>query len=659
MSTVKIDGRGPSQVLDQIRHLINCSDDVDSIALLVALSDPSWLRDTSLQFALLQDNDTVNHLLDTPDPYLQFVVYRLIKVALLQSGTSAESNDDPLVLYQLHRAVVLDLLKRLADNPQITSFSQQHQHSQEAQQERQLQPPQQQQRAVLELLHAIFKHHRHWIRSMREDGEDESKETPANLHAASIIVEELAQSRFWGLALTRHLRAIETQHATLVLLIDLEKYRTQYRVQGAFERHIELCHQHLIRVVDQFLDVSRFQLFALRKLFELLCLLLQEPSIVPATQPKGDCQDTSRDFSLSTHIFDSLSSWCLQALVALHKHDPRLDRFSTGSTMFILAKETTYPDIDLTLQPLVSNPEAIRQLGRVMLSAVLSILTILTTISQYPEQGPISDKGVMPLMEQLQVSLPKMLSFIHAWIGSGTLNLLMRIYGEDDAGISWLLMSMCQIQQRLDHLCTHSLFVLQPMAKVSSTTIATSATAATTNAAHITLSRAALSTLREGYSHLHRYVHPLDAFFLFMTTIGYDDQTLLDLLLAPDDRQTGGMLAAVMMLLRAFTERISDQQEWTKRWQSRNIRSSRDSSQGMMVDDNDDPTDHLSEAWMQLCNVQLCFSRLARQIRRLHGKNLFPYNPRALLVVLDRTHEVLSSMVESAESYDHEDDSGQ
>ncbi|KAF9095214.1 hypothetical protein BGX27_001305 [Mortierella sp. AM989] len=166
------------------------------------------------------------------------------------------------------------------------------------------------------------------------------------------------------------------------------------------------------------------------------------------------------------------------------------------------------------------------------------------------------------------------------------------------------------------------------------------------------------------YVFLCRYAHPLEALFKFLETIGYDYQTLLDLLLTPDDQQSGGMLAAVMAILRSFTEQKSNQHDLTERWKQemaaedemeRKEAVLQDFSEDLLANagirPNGDDDFHINNnesslsTRANLLNVEFCISQLVCRIRRLHDKGLFPYNPRALLVVLDRTRDILIPVI--------------
>ncbi|KAF9573319.1 hypothetical protein EC968_008773 [Mortierella alpina] len=255
-------------------------------------------------------------------------------------------------------------------------------------------------------------------------------------------------------------------------------------------------------------------------------------------------------------------------------------------------------------QCVLNNPEAVRQMGRVFITGGQAILeALLATVRDMTPKSRTLSSDMTNLLQHT-------LRFVRSWIGPRSLQLLLLMYGEDDAGICWLLKAMSTVQHQLEELLT----VLAP------------------------------NPLVDGlYEHLFEFVHPLEALFLFLESIGYDDQTLIDMLITIDDHDTGGMLAAMMAILRSLTEQGPDQlQRLVQRWR-RELELEMAQGNGNGQDD-EDGSESLTRMSL-LCHTQRCLAHLASQIRLLDKRGLFPYNPRTLLIVLDRTQAVLSSII--------------
>ncbi|KAF9904826.1 hypothetical protein BX616_001166 [Lobosporangium transversale] len=526
---------------------------------------------------------------------------------------------DQLCVNQLQHQLIRKLSQRFVDSHTFPSIS----YEQQQQLLLLLQQQRQQQRNVLELFHLLFKHHRHLIRHLKTGSSDHSsQEKEIHNHAALITLRELTLlSPFWDLVLPQILRSEETQYAMLRLLIDLEKYRTIHSIKESWYRYVVLCHENISRCTDQLIDVSLFKPSSLRKLFELLGLLVKDAPPATAGPSPDSSHNLSNALELSVYVLKGLAPLLLKIMTALSEHDPELDYFSTEATVFIFSNNPAYTQIHKALQPLVSNPEAIRQLGRVFLTAVLSILSSLTNPKAHSQQATDLTKETV-MLDQIASQLPSLSTFLQSWVGPKTLKILLRIYAEDDAGISWLLLTIAQIHQKLDQICSHDDHYYFSSSVIPSPSL--------------------LLSVKELYIHLHRHVHPLEALFLFLETIGYDHQTLLDLLLTLDDQRTGGMLSAMMMVLRTFTEHESDQKTLIARWHHQIIL---EEESKIIYEDDDDNNEQISPTRTQLCNMELCLSQLVDQIRKLNDKNLFPYNPRALLVVLDHSRDILSSVI--------------
>jgi hypothetical protein len=103
-----------------------------------------------------------------------------------------------------------------------------------------------QQRAILELFHKLLKHHRHLVRNQHK--------TSYENHVAWIVMDELSLPRVWEGVFGYLIRATETQHATLTLLIDTQK-------AWSVTQHIEIpvhsaghCHGKIMESVQQVLS---------------------------------------------------------------------------------------------------------------------------------------------------------------------------------------------------------------------------------------------------------------------------------------------------------------------------------------------------------------------------------------------------------------------
>ncbi|KAF9361221.1 hypothetical protein BGX26_005045 [Mortierella sp. AD094] len=427
----------------------------------------------------------------------------------------------------------------------------------------------------------------------------------------------------------------DTQFTTLVLLVDIEKARFLSQNNESFDRYIAICHAYIVDSISQLLAIFQYRPHALRKLFELLSLILK------STYDEG--QDQDKTLQLNLQVITALSPVTLQVMLALSNIDPQLEQLSSEATGFIFAENPAYSSIDKELQPLVSNPEAIRQLGRVFLTAALSILDTLTLMARDTKPGnhPWYSNRHSEILAQIRSIVSTTLGFVRSWIGPNTLEIILKIYGEDDAGVSWLLMTMSQIERRVrDMRSNYYQFISEALLIPDE--------------------------FDDMYNHLFRHVHPLEALFKFLESIGYDYQTLLDLLLTLDDQQTGGMLATMMTILRNFIESESDQHKLTERW--KRVMAEADEEEKEVVGDlsdnrhkghgnadllsNDDKNFHSNhESSLDrraiLFGVEFSISQLVHHIQRLHEKRLFPYNPRALLVVLDRTQHILLSVISS------------
>ncbi|KAF9960726.1 hypothetical protein BGZ72_006068 [Mortierella alpina] len=472
----------------------------------------------------------------------------------------------------------------------------------------------QQKRAILELFHKLLKDQRHLLVKAAIDRADDSRsKDDDDPHIASAIVGQLVSPLFWRGTIDDLLSNHQTQHATLVLLIDIEKARLNAEGSAEFEKDIVVCHKHILDSVEQLFGGSKLQSFCIMKLYEFFHLLLKPRSEQSMAGLPKEHVDRKAPLELAIRIMSALSPLTLQALRTLLENDPDLDRLLTTGTTFILPSSPVFGDVNEDLQSLLSNPEAIRQLGRVFLTGGQAILNGLLQTCRDPHPNLITHTGgpLLALDSHMTELLQYALQFVRTWIGPRSLQLLLRVYGEDDAGICWLLKAMSSIQQLLEEL----FIVTSPNLLVE-----------------------------ELYDHLFTFAYPLEALFLFLESIGYDEQTLIDMLITIDDHDTGGMLAAMMTILRSLTEQGPDQlQRLVQRWRRELEQETAHDRRGM---DGENGNDFGSPAKLSvLCHSQRCFARLASQIQVLDKRGLFPYNPRSLMTVLGRTEDVLSSVI--------------
>lgn len=377
----------------------------------------------------------------------------------------------------------------------------------------------------------------------------------------------------------------------------------------------------------------------LKKHLELICISMK-PSSLPSRNTSGQQHqhdgsvDRKTDTKRPLKILTALSLIVQDVFRAFRELDPELDEFSSGRTTFILfgnnlVYECTPAKISINarIKAFISNPEAVRQLGRICLTATLSILDTLSP----PSTSTINNNVISDYYGQIiELTNKHLTPFLEEWDGERALPLLLTVYGEDDAGVSWLLTTMSRIYRRILEL---------------------SRTSPQQQQQHV---------LDKIHTLLEHHLHPLEALFSFLETIGFDYQTLLDLLLTLDDpHESGGMLAAIMAILRSFTEDSSDQERVLCRWRQEIL----DDQQVQLrhleqhASDSESDTDIINydESQLQqprperrlalLDNVHHCLDQLSHQIRRLYKNNLFPYNPRPLLHVLELTQDILSTVL--------------
>lgn len=319
-------------------------------------------------------------------------------------------------------------------------------------------------------------------------------------------------------------------------------------------------------------------------------------------------------------VLSRLGFFAKEAIVILHNRDPTMEvsfEAWTTTTNFIRS-ERIWDDTPSCVASVLSSTGNICQLGKVLMSCIVAIQDIVI------DKLSSSPSSFVETYEQLTEAIPALDTFLHEWVGPQTLQLVFQICGEDDTNVAWFLKTSVEIQQRLEawmafeQRCTES--------HIQATTTTTTTTLLSLE-----------NFVRRIYVHLHRHVHPVEALFTFLESIGYDPQTLLDLLLTLDDHR-GGMLGALMAILRKLTEDPVDRRRLTTRWQETFERANAEE------DDDDDDDDDEEEERYSLAYIEACLGQLATQIRALDQKSLFPYNPKPLLLVLHRTQELLAEL---------------
>ncbi|KAF9542034.1 hypothetical protein EC957_002396 [Mortierella hygrophila] len=625
--------------LSRVLEVIDLTEDV--IAQLAVLSDGQLVNDTQLHLAFLHQPDTLIRLLELKDLYVQFAVYRLAKAILLNHDIysfdrALTSQSQSQRLQDNRQRVIRTLVQKLisVDDRGCSGTA----------------------RAILELFHGLLKDHRHLVRNTEHHGtdiDDGSDDNPSSSsvgagtaaisqHVAVTIVEELATSEFWeATVLDRILGLREMQYPALVLFIDIEKARVPMDVvtgvSDEFESSVITCHYSLIRYLDKWMSSDRIGSLPLKKHLELICISIK-PCSLPSQNSSGQQHrleqsvDRETDMKRPLEVLTALSPIVQDLLLAFWNLDPELDEFSSGKTTFILSGDNLVRDstpatvsCNARIKAFISNPEAVRQLGRICLTATLSILDTMSS----PSNSTVNNNVISDYYGKIVELTDKYLTpFLEEWVGERTLPLLLTVYGEDDAGVSWLLTTLSRIYRR-----TLELSRISPQQQQQQ---------------HV---------LDKIHTLLEHHIHPLEALFSFLETIGFDYQTLLDLLLTLDDpHESGGMLAAVMAILRSFTEDSSDQERVLRRWrleilddqqvqlrQLEQYASDSESDADIVDDDKRQLQQPQPETRLGLLdNVHHCLDQLSHQIQRLFKNNLFPYNPRPLLHVLEVTQDILS-----------------
>lgn len=310
--------------------------------------------------------------------------------------------------------------------------------------------------------------------------------------------------------------------------------------------------------------------------------------------------------------------------MTLHGRDPTVEHsFQAWTYTNFIQSEHLGDDASSSVAIVLSSTGNFCQLGKVLLTSIVAIQDV--AIHEFSKENFSSPHGLstsFEMYDQLAEAIPALDTFLHAWVGPQTLQLIFRICGEDDTNVAWFLKISAVIQQRFE-----TWMALFEQYRTSHTPPP---------------SVQALSVLgnfvHRIYTHLHHHVHPAEALFTFLGSIGYDPQTLLDLLMTLDGH-SGGMLGALMAILRKLTEDPVDQQRLRTRWQEA-------LEQGHYGEDDenddDDDDDDKEEGGYLLWHVEACLGQLATQIHALDQKGLFPYNPKPLLLVLHRTQELLA-----------------
>ncbi|KAF9922099.1 hypothetical protein FBU30_007812 [Linnemannia zychae] len=619
----------------------------DVATQLAVLSDDQLINDIQLHAALLQHHpDILIRLLELDDLYVQFAAYRLVKATLSNCDIiTAPEVPQPVIQHNQQR-VIRELIQKLinVDQNKLTLG-----------------------RVVLELFHGLLKDHRHLIRHLNiqetgsGDGHDQAspaldstrvRETKSACHVATLIVQELKCSKLWELETMDQLLDIpEMQYSAIVFMIDLEKaYMTAITSTGLsdiFVDSITVIHDRLVQYIDERMLDDKIGSLPLKKQLELIYISLK-PTLSQSHQQRS--LKTSLGWETSVQrplkVLIVLSPIMLYILTTFKHRDPDLEEFSGDRTTFILPiRQNTHDPLRSTtvrdnpkIETILSNPEAIRQLGQICFTAILSILESLAQIN-------IEDDYLL-FQDVMDKTYNHVIPFLENWMGDRTLPLLLTTYGEDDEGISWLLNIMSRIYRKILDIQSifHHYKQSNAMIDLSHTPHLPAATATTTTTTTTTTIISSIHLLDKIQNLIEKHVHPVEAMFLFLETVGFDYQTVLDLLLTLDDHESGGMLAALMLILRSFTEDLEDQQRMILRWQQKILLY----QQSIDLDvDTEDESGHRRDQLELLIQADGCLAQLSFHIQQLYSNRLFPYNPRPLIHVLDRTHNILVTVLEN------------
>ncbi|KAG0030764.1 hypothetical protein BGZ82_007294 [Podila clonocystis] len=564
----------------------------DTDFLLCHLSSQDLLQHEGSLGALLVRTDILNQLADIDSLHTQYVIYRLLKAVLLL-GTQDRRNANIAPKDAFLRALFTKLIA-----PECSVLVK---------------------RAILELYHALLKDHRQLLEDI-EGGNWLD-------HPAGTIFQHLSSPDVWTL-MPNLLKEPLLQHAALVLLIDIEKARTRLdiRTVPGMTRSVHLCHEAILGCMPQLLCIDQFAPTVLAKLLESIGTTISPTNNVSSTALSETITTLAPNYNTSDTkvpllVMSRLGSLAKEAVVTLHSRDPTLEHsFQAWTYTNFIQSENFGDDAQSSVDSVLSSTGNICQLGKVLLTSIVAIQDV--AIDEFSKESLSSSHGPsssFEMYDQLAEAIPALDTFLHAWVGPQTLQLIFRVCGEDDTNVAWFLKTSAVIQQRFETWMM--LF------------------GRTTSQALSPSSIHSLSVLgnfvHKIYTHLHHHVHPAEALFTFLGSIGYDPQTLLDLLMTLDGH-SGGMLGAMMAILRKLTEDPVDQQRLTTRWQEALERAHYNE------DDHDDDEEDEEEGGYLLSQVEACLGQLASQIRALDQKGLFPYNPKPLLLVLHRTQELLA-----------------
>ncbi|KAF9903399.1 hypothetical protein EC991_003854 [Linnemannia zychae] len=632
----------PTTQLPALNRVLEAIDAKNEITQLSVLSDDQLVKDTQLHVALLCQPNTLIRLLELEDVYVQFSACRLVKAILLNRSrvfaittltSSTDNTPQPVLLHNNRQRVIRAMVQKLITVDQSCSGTG---------------------RAILELFHGLLKDHRHLVRNLDNQGYDVDSDGEGNSsgseaatkiktqemafqHVASTLVQELKTCpEFWEATVLEKIFSLrEMQYPALVLMIDLEKARVFHAVElsDEFRQSVIFCHENIVCCMDKWMAGDRIGLLPLKKHLELICISMKSSSsshdqLESRQQQDQNERDTSRPF----RVLMALSPLLLDTLKAFQEHDPDLQDFSAGRTTFILPDDSN--------AALSKNPEAVRQLGQICLTAALSILDSIELPNNHEHGDRDYRRADTDYREKVIESTKKYLvPFLEEWLGDSTLLLLLIVYGEDDAGVSWLLRTMSRIYRRVLYLQSASSSLRHPPNTARSPlSLPPAMPPISSNSAGVLLDK--VQRL------LETYFHPLEALFRFLETVGFDYQTVLDLLLTLDDHESGGMLAAVMVILRSFTEDTHDQNRIIERWRQEIQEQAQQQEQEQELEEEQEQEQEQEQQRLEmLSNVNDCLNQLSHQIQRLYKNNLFPYNPTPLLLVLERTQDVLSTVL--------------
>ncbi|KAF9332256.1 hypothetical protein BG006_004872 [Podila minutissima] len=539
-----------------------------------------------------------NRLADIGSLHAQYVIYRLLKAVLLLDTRHKNANI-------AHKDAFLRALFSKLIAPECPILVK---------------------RAILELYHALLKDHRQLLEDECGNWQD---------HPAGTIFQHLSSPDMWTLV-QNLLKEPLLQHVTLVLLIDIEKARTRLdtRTVPGMTRSVHICHGAILGCMPQLLCIDQFAPTVLAKLLESIGTIISPTNVSSTASSEAitTLAPNHNTFSIKVPllVLSKLGSLAKEAVMKLHGRDPTVEHsFQAWTYTNFIQSEHLGDDASSSVTTVLSSTGNICQLGKVLLTSIVAIQDVaIHEFSKETFSSPHGPSSSFKMYDQLAEAIPALDTFLHAWVGPQTLQLIFRICGEDDTNVAWFLKIGAVIQQRFE-----TWMALFEQYRTSHTPPPSSVQA--------------LSVLgnfvHRIYTHLHHHVHPAEALFTFLGSIGYDPQTLLDLLMTLDGH-SGGMLGALMAILRMLTEDPVDQQKLRTRWQEALEQGhyGEDDENDDDDDDDDDDDEDEEECGYSLWHVEACLGQLATQIHTLDQKGLFPYNPKPLLLVLHRTQELLA-----------------